>query len=171
MTPTNTNIAAYTVICISILLGAFIMAAQGCDLQSMVKVDVPAPVLEAVSPEDLEGDITLAEAQRVWEDWVNYVESNTERLRKSIDDANDRYYALASIINTGVSILGDHAGAFPFGAIAMSGLGILTGLFLKRPGEDKRVQLEKEASYNAGIAKGAEVGKPLLEVNKTEIDA
>lgn len=171
MTTTNSNVAFYTVICVSLAVGGFLMAAQGCDLRSMVSVDVPPPVLEAVAPEDLEGGITLAEAQRVWEDWVTYVESNTERLRQSIDDANDRYYALASLINTGVSILGEHSGAFPFGAVVMSGLGVLTGLFLKRPQEDARVAKEKEASYNAGLVKGAEVAKPMVEITKTEIDA
>lgn len=159
MNPTNSNIAFYTMICITILSGGFLMAAQGCDLQSMVKVDVPQPVVDAIAPDDLKGEITLADAERVWEDWTNYVETNTERLRQSIDDANERYYALASVINTGVSILGDHAGAFPFGAVVMSGLGVLTGLFLKRPQEDKRVAAEKESSYNAGINKGAGIAE------------
>jgi len=153
----KTDIAFYCMICITLLVGGFLVSAQGCDLQSMVKVDVPPPVIEAIAPDDLEGDITLADAQRVWEDWTNYVQTNTERLRSAIDDANDRYYALASIIDTGVSILGDHAGAFPFGAVVMSGLGVLTGLFLKRPAEDKRVASEKEASYNAGLKTGANI--------------
>ena len=157
MNQTNSNVAFYTMICVTILIGGFLTAAQGCDLQSMVSVDVPPPVLEAVAPDDLEGGITLDEAKRVWEDWTSYVQSNTERLRSAIDDANDRYYALASLIDTGVSILGEHSGAFPFGSIVMTGLGVVTGLFMKRPSEDKRVQLEKQASYNAGIAKGAEI--------------
>ena len=157
MNQTNSNVAFYTMICITILIGGFLMAAHGCDLQSMVSVDVPPPVLEAVAPDDLEGGITLDEAKRVWEDWTSYVQSNTERLRSAIDDANDSYYALASLIDTGVSILGEHSGAFPFGSIVMTGLGVVTGLFMKRPSEDKRVQLEKQASYNAGISKGAEI--------------
>ena len=129
MNQTNSNVAFYTMICITILIGGSLMAAQGCDLQSMVSVDVPPPVLEAVAPDDLEGGITLDEAKRVWEDWTSYVQSNTERLRSAIDDANDRYYALASLIDTGVSILGEHSGAFPFGSIVMTGLGVVTGLF------------------------------------------
>ena len=171
MTIANSNAAFYTVICASLTIGGFLVAAQGCDLQSMVSVDVPPPVLEAVAPDDLEGGITLDEAERVWEDWTSYVQGNTERLRAAIDDANDRYYALASLIDTGVSILGEHSGAFPFGSIVMTGLGVLTGLFLKRPQEDARVAKEKEASYNAGLVRGAEVAKPMVEITKTEIDA
>ena len=170
MTIIKSNIGFYTMICITLIVGGFLFAAQGCNLQSMVVVDVPKPVVDAISPEDLDGDITLDEAQRVWEDWTNYVQTNTERLRSAIDDANDRYYALASIIDTGVSILGDHACAFPFGAVVMSGLGVLTGLFLKRPQEDTRVAKEKEQSYNAGLVKGAEVAKPLVEINKNEVN-
>lgn len=171
MNSTNTNIAFYTMICVTLLVGGFLFAAQGCNLQSMVKVDVPPAVVEAIAPDDLEGEITLDEAQRVWEDWTNYVQTNTERLRAAIDDANDRYYALASIIDTGVSILGDHAVAFPFGGVVMTGLGVLTGLFLKRPSEDARVAKEKEQSYNAGLVKGAEVAKPIVDITKTEINS
>lgn len=159
--PLSRNIPFFAMLAATLFIGGFLFAAQGCDLRSMVQVDVPPPVLEAIAPEDLEGGITLADAERVWEDWTTYVQANTERLRVAIDDANDRYYALASIIDTGVSILGDHAGAFPFGAVVMSGMGVLTGLFLKRPAEDKRVASEKEASYRAGLAKGAGIAEAI----------
>ena len=46
------------------------------------------------------------------------------------------------------------APALPGGAFLVGGLSLLTGLMLKRPGEDKRVFAEKKDSYNAGIEEG-----------------
>jgi hypothetical protein len=43
---------------------------------------------------------------------------------------------------------------------------LLTGWFLKRPGEDKVVAKEKEDSYNAGLAKG----KEMVEIIKGAIN-
>mgnify|MGYP005826463881 FL=1 len=59
----------------------------------------------------------------------------------------------------GISAIGDASSGFPGGAIMMSALSLLTGWFLKRPGEEKRVNVEKEDSYNAGL----EMAKELMD--------
>ena len=172
MTNTNSNVAFYTVIIISLIFGGLLFSAQGCDLRSLVQVDVPKPVLEAVAPEDLEGGITLAEADRVWADWIAYVESNSKRFTDAVEDANERYSVIASVVDLGVGVVGETAQTFPFGAVIVSALGLATGLFLKRPGEDKRVAIEKEDSYNAGLAKGSQIAdqvKTLVEAVKEEV--
>jgi len=133
-----------------------LMTANGCNLQSFVKVDVPPEVKEVVDIPTGE-TITLDEAQAVWDDWQFYVESNSMRFQRAVKDAEDRYAVLVQITDLGIGAIGDASNGIPGGALLMSGLGLLTGLFLKRPGEDQRVAKEKEKSYNAGITIGAEL--------------
>lgn len=153
----NLNIGLYTVIIASLIIGSFLVMAQGCDMQSMIRVDVPADVVATVAPDELDGKITLDEAERVWEDWNAYVIRNTERFKDAIEDANERYYALTSLVDMGIGVASDASSSFPGGALVMSILGVVTGMFIKRPGEDGRVASEKEHSYNAGLAKAREL--------------
>ena len=62
------------------------------------------------------------------------------------------------------------APALPGGAFLVGGLSLLTGLMLKRPGEDKRVFAEKKDSYNAGIEEGKRLVLEALEVAEREDD-
>ena len=128
--------------------------AQGCDMRRMVKVDAPKDLLAAVDvPEPAEG-ITLAEADAVWADWTAWVNERSTRFRRAVDDAEGRYATLESLVNLGLDAANTAAPALPGGAFVVGGLSLLTGLMLKRPGEDKRVFAEKKDSYNAGIEEG-----------------
>ena len=50
-------------------------------------------------------------------------------------------------------------GGIPGGTILLSGLSLLAGVFLKRPGEDARVAKAKEDSYNKGLEVGSTINK------------
>lgn len=140
-----------------VIVATMLLTLQGCNLASFVKVAVPQDVkLAVVDVEYLDHPITLDEADEIWVDWNLYVTTNTNKLRAAIADAEDRYAVLKQFTDLGVGALGESAGGLPGGALLLSGLSLVTGLFLKRPGEDKRVAAEKEASYN----KGFEVGSP-----------
>ena len=143
---------------VSSVIFLVLMTANGCNLQSFVKVDVPQEVKEVVDLPTGE-TITLDEAQAVWDDWQFYVESNSMRFQRAVKDAEDRYAVLLQITDLGMGALGEASSGIPGGALLMSGLGLLTGLFLKRPGEDSRVANEKEKSYNAGINIGVGLTK------------
>lgn len=119
---------AYIVLAASIII--VLLAAQGCDLRQLVRVDVPDPVL---NPLDLEGPITLDEADRVWADWTYYVESNTERFRQALEDAENRYAFMHSFVSLGMNAAGEAASGFPFGALAFGALTGGIGLFLPQP--------------------------------------
>lgn len=119
---------AYIVLAASIIIVLF--AAQGCDFRKLVKVDVPEPIL---NPLDIEGPITLDEADRIWADWQYYVESNTERFQKAHEDAEQRYAFIHSFIMLGVNAAGDASTGFPFGALAFGALTGGIGLFLPQP--------------------------------------
>lgn len=144
-----------------------ILAAQGCNLQSFVKVDVPPDVKATVDIPEGE-TITLDEAQAVWDDWQFYVESNSMRFQRAVKDAEDRYAILLQLTDLGIKATNEAAVGLPGGALLVSGLSLLTGLFLKRPGEDARVAKEKEKSYNAGISIGADLTGGISAVQKPE---
>ena len=146
--------ATTMIVSVALFLG-IAMTVQGCGLQKMVKFEVPAEVSTAI---DVDQKQTLAEAQDVWEDWQAYVEKNSKRLSRSIEDANKRFELISSITEMGLSVAKDNASIFPGGAMLVSGLTLMTGLFLKRPGEDKKVQLEKEQSFKAGLKEAIKNG-------------
>ena len=137
------------------------LSVQGCDLQKMVKFDVPSGVQNAIDSGDVE---SVANSNYVWSQWQNWVENNSEALALNIEESNNRVAMIENIVGMGMGAIGEASGSFPGGAILFSGLTMATGLFMKRPGETKSVSKEKEKSYNAGI----EQGKALVEtlINK-----
>jgi len=119
---------AYIVLAATIII--LLLSAQGCDFRKLVKVDVPEPIL---NPLDIEGPITLDEAERVWADWTYYVESNTERFRKAHENAEERYAFIHSFVMLGLNAAGDAASSFPMGALVFGALTGGIGLFLPQP--------------------------------------
>ena len=142
----------------AVLLVSF--GVQGCDLQKMVKFDVPKEVQESINSEERE---SLSNSDYVWDRWTNWVEANSKALASNIEDANATVSLINNVTAMGMGALGEVSNSFPGGAIIFSGLSLLTGWFLKRPGEDKAVAKEKEDSYNAGLAKGQELAKQIKE--------
>ena len=136
------------------------LSVQGCDLQKMVKFDVPKGVQGAIDSGDAE---SAANAEYVWGQWQNWVENNSETLSRNIEDANSRVAMIENIVGMGMNALGEASGTFPGGALLFSGLTMATGLFMKRPGEGKAVSKEKEKSYNAGIAQGKALVEQLIK--------
>jgi len=142
-----------------------LVIAQGCDLRSMVGVDVPQDVKAtiAATPEDVDREYTLKEIDFVVNEWRAYVARNNAYLEAAIQDAEERYALAENLVNMGITIGSETASTLPGGAIIVSGLSLLTGLFLKRPGEDKRVSKEKEDSYNAGLEEGRRIAAAVKE--------
>jgi hypothetical protein len=143
-----------------VILVAFVgmMALQGCNLASLISVNVPPAVKTAV---DIPNDerVSLDVADTVWEDWIAHVNSNTRKFESAIDDANERYAVIKQLTDIGLKAAGEQASGIPGGTILLSGLSLLGGLFLKRPGEDALVAKEKRDSYNKGLEVGATITK------------
>jgi hypothetical protein len=145
---------------LTVIVALFMATLSGCDLRKMIDLDVPPAVAQSIDPAGaLPGPgvdpkyYTLADADRVVEDWKRFVDTATRQLEASIDAANERHAVLASVVDLGVATVNEIAPTLPGGAFFVGGLSLLTGIFLKRPGEDKRVAKEKEDSYNAGMKK------------------
>ena len=161
----NARIA--TMIALTLTVSTALLMAQGCDLRSMTSLEVPPDIKATIADdiEDVDREYTLAEIDFVVGEWRSYVDRNNGYLLAAVKDAEERYALAEGLINLGVGIGSDAASTLPGGAIIVSGLTLLTGLFMKRPGEDKRVSREKEDSYNAGL----EEGRRLAEAVKAEL--
>ena len=144
----------------------FGLAASGCQMSDLITVDVPKDVKEAT---DTEGSVSLTQLPDVWDDWEAYVKRNTDRLEAS----TERSYELLGFINSAtdmaITAAGGAAPAFPGGAILVGLLSGGAGLLLKKPGTDRKIAAEKEASYNAGIEKAKEL-RGLIRPDNTEGD-
>ena len=153
------NRNAVLLACSTLILLGVVSGAAGCSLQDLIKFDVPAGVQAATdSPERA----SLADAQFLWSEWQSFVDRESNELAKSVGDANERYEVLSNLTSMGIEALTVQAGQIPGGAILVTGLSLLTGLFLKKPGTDKAVAGEKENSYNAGIESGKKLAIELM---------
>jgi len=132
----------------SVVFLLFASAVSGCQVDDFVKVDVPNGIVEATASEPT---IPLAKADATLEDWKAYVERNTRQFADEIDRGAETAAVIRSITETGISVIDGASSTLPGGAIVSTGLALLGGLFLKRPGEEKRIRTEKENSYNAGL--------------------
>ena len=126
---------------------------QACQLQDIIKFDVPPAVADAV---ETEPKVPVSQSERVWEDWVAWVDSRA--TGSSSRSARVRRGWRGRVADEH----GDPAGPRrsehpPGGALISTGLALMGGLFLKRPGDRKREEMEKEASYQAGLDKGQRI--------------
>lgn len=117
------------------VLAVSMAAAQGCNLQEWVDVEVPKGVKRAISkaPEDIDRDYTLAEIGVIVEEWNDYVEYNQAALKAAIEDAEQRYAFLHSWASIGMTAAGQAAEGFPYGGLLFGALTGAVGLFLPQP--------------------------------------
>lgn len=129
-------------------LAAGLLLASGCSLGDLVKVDVPTGVRQSLA---VPSQISLNESVYTWDSWVHYVETNTAQFQASIDESNFIWGMLSSAVNVGAESAQGPLSALPGGAFLLTGLSLVTGLFLNKPGATKALAKEKEKSYNAGM--------------------
>jgi len=151
--------AAWT---ISALVGFLLLSAtlQACQLQDMIKFEVPPKVAESI---EVEGRVPVSKSEEVWQDWSDFVEKQNKRLEAAIGSASERLAIIESLTETGISLGQDAASTLPGGALISSGLALMGGLFLKRPGDKKREKEQTDASYEAGLKKGREIAQAAAE--------
>ena len=138
----NDNKGSLTMFGLSIAMIVVSVSVSGCQLDQFIQVDVPRGVQSATASE---ATVPLSDSDLLWAEWTSFVEKNTDALRARIGSANSQYAMVASITSMGLDTATSAAGA--------TGLG---GLFLKKPGTDKMIRKEKEASYNKGVKVGKE---------------
>jgi hypothetical protein len=111
---------------------------QGCNLQSWIKVNAPKDVMVAV---DLPvGSLTLDEADAVFEDWSQFVTSNTKQFQIAMDDANARYELLNQWVSVGLTLAQTGSTGIPYGGLIFAALTGAAGVMVPQP---KFVKKEK----------------------------
>ena len=138
-------------------------AISGCQLSDFVKFDPPPAVQEAVG---VAPSMPMSDANYTWDEWSSYVDRNSKQLAAEIEDGNYRLGMIQSMTDVGFQALQDVAPSFPGGALLVGGLSMMGGLFLKKPGSDKAMASEKEASYNKGVEEGKKIAIQLYEAAK-----
>ena len=149
-------------ITISVLVGFLLLTAvlQACQLQDLVKVDVPPAVVDAIQTEKR---VSVADSMDVWHEWIAWVDRQSDRLEASIGEGQERAAIIESLTDMGIQLGSDAANTLPGGALISSGIALMGGLFLKRPGDKKREEVEKQASYQAGLDKGQRIADSVKE--------
>ena len=145
-------------ITISSLVGFLLISAtlSACQLQDMIKFEVPEKVQAAIDTEDR---VPVSKSDQVWEDWQVFVERQNKRLAEAIGSAQEQLAIIESLTETGISLGQDAASTLPGGALISSGLALMGGLFLKRPGDKKREKEQTDASFDAGLKRGREIAQ------------
>lgn len=130
------NEKAIIMISLSLTAAGGLMFLQGCDLRSLINVDVPKGVALAV---DLpEGKLSLQEADAVWADWSQWVEQNNSRFATAIDDGNVRYEKLNQLVSMGTGVLSQFSEGIPYGGLLFGALTGVSGLLLPQPNLAKK---------------------------------
>lgn len=130
-------------------------ACSGTKMTDFIRYQNPKQVQKALNVPKTQ---TLTEAPMTIEQWELYVNQGTNELISNVEDAQALADFFQGVITGGLAQLEASASAAgPLGGTIVAGLGVLGGLFLKRPGEEKRVQKEKEDSFNAGQRKAREL--------------
>lgn len=138
---------------LALVAGLAVTVLQACNLQEFVKLDAPATVRGAVGiPE--EERLTVADSDRIWSLWQEWVAQNSYLLSQEIDASRERYDVVASLASTGLDLVSAQAATIPGGGFLVGGLAALGGLFLKDPRSRKReIEAYKQGLYNAGAGK------------------
>tara|TARA_R100000654_G_scaffold591_1_gene2354 strand:+ start:4525 stop:4995 length:471 start_codon:yes stop_codon:yes gene_type:complete len=141
---------------LALVAGLSVSALQGCDLKTLVDVNVP-PEARAALKIPADQKVTYAEAGAVFGQWEQYVQRVTADLSEGIAGAEERYALLQSVADTGLNALSDEVSSFPGGALLVGALGGLGGLFLNKPGTKKRENKQKQVAYAHGVQAAKEV--------------
>mgnify|MGYP003111429108 FL=1 len=145
----NPRAATLIVCALGFLLVSTTLSA--CSIEDLIRVDVPKDVAESIGTTE---SIPVSESSEAWEDWIEWVERTSDRFAKEIDDSNRVAGVIRSLTETGLSIGQDAASTLPGGALISSGLALAGGLFLRRPGDDKKERKAAEDAYNTGMKRG-----------------
>ena len=131
----------------AIVVAAIMIMISGCSLDRVIKVDVPRGVRTALQ---LPARIALRDADITFEQWRDTVRTDTQRFADNIEDAKWVSSFVASTVDTTIGWAEGPLATMPGGALLLSGLTGVAGLFMRQPGWAKEMRDEKEGSHKAG---------------------
>lgn len=145
---------------IAVLFLAFSAVLSACQVEDWIEVEVPADVASAIGSRE---KIAVSQADSAWEDWQAWVQLESKQFARSIDEGWGKVGTIRSLTELGIQIGSDTAASFPGGALIASGLAMAGGLFLRRPGDKRRMRVESDKAYNDGLQKGQRISQSMLD--------
>lgn len=145
-------VAAITALAVTSVLSA-------CQVQDLIKVDVPKGIQSAIN---VDGKISVAESDAAWAEWIAWIERNSAQFSDEINRGNETAGIIASLTSTGIALGQDASSALPGGALISSGLALMGGLFLKRPGDKAKQRAQTSAAFKEGMDQGQKISSSVL---------
>tara|TARA_R100000697_G_scaffold79471_1_gene91661 strand:- start:91 stop:612 length:522 start_codon:yes stop_codon:yes gene_type:complete len=132
---------------------------SACQIQDLVRVEVPSGIQAAIG---LESKISVSDSEAAWQEWIAWVDRNSSRFSDEIGSGQETAGIIASLTQTGIAIGQDAASTLPGGAFITTGLALMGGLFLKRPGDKAKQKAETQAAFRQGLEKGQGISSTVL---------
>ena len=163
---TNRTASIFILATVASLL--LVSALSACNLQDMVRVKVPEGVQQAIHTD---AKIPLSDANATWDEWTAWVERQSGRFSKEIEKGQETASIITALTNTGISLGQEASSTLPGGAILGSGLALLGGLFIRKPGDAKVVKeaKKKEELFSSGLKSVLEIAGA-AKAKKTDED-
>lgn len=136
---------------VGFILAGFIAAAglNGCKITDFVKVNVPREVQKVTGAP---AKITLTDAPDLLKEYAREFKRGGEKFVKEIARGYAWVGFIAAASTTSLEL---GKSVIPGGAIGLSALSLIAGIFIKGPGTAK----EKNASFNKGLFEGQAIAK------------
>ena len=134
------------------VVAGFILAAglNGCKITDLVKVQVPIEVQRAINAPP---KVTLTNAPDLLIDYARGGEKFVKEIARGYAWVGFLAAASTTSIELGKSVV-------PGGAIGLSALSLIAGVFIKGPGTAR----EKNKSYNGGLAEGERIARKAMSI-------
>lgn len=165
LTTLNENKAGFGFLAASIIFFGGTLILGGCSLDELVTVDVPATVVTELNSKGIltPRKISYKEGLRIYQEWEQYCREDaarkvryTEQFAAEIEESAELIGFLQNLTNQGVNMATPYVSALPFGALGLSVMTGLAGLFTRSPGTQKKIDSTWDEAFAAGLkaAKG-----------------
>lgn len=136
---------------VGFIAAGFIAAAglNGCKITDFVKVNVPVEIQRVLGAPP---KIILTDAPNLLKEYAREFKRGGEKFVKEIARGYAWVGVIASISTTSLEL---GKSTIPGGAVGLSALSLIAGIFIKGPGTAK----EKNSSFNKGLAEGQSLAK------------
>jgi hypothetical protein len=118
-----------------------VLTVQGCDMGDVVRARTPVGIQQS---DGLPASMTLNESRHEFERWLDDTRRNGAAWRGNIEQADAVRDVLAQVLMQGLDDIGPTVAGVPVLAAGFPLLTGLAGLFVRRPGDKKATDAERE---------------------------
>lgn len=136
-----------------------VTACNGVTLSDLVEVEVPQGVQEETGEP---AKVSLSKAPFVRQRYVDNVKNNLAEFDQDISDAQLFADFAGGLLNTGLTLAEGPLQGVPMGGVLFAALGGLSGLFVRAPGTQKKID-EAWDEASAKTREAMQQGKELAD--------